>query len=291
MKYLKNVDWWSLLKEIILPHVGTLILYLILFFVVGIVCGIIYNVVLWKKQFYKREPKYYNWGAKLYIVASMGVFIYFSLHLAFIFAAKSIIKKEENRIVSQIYEQAAVMAFETPELRNNFIRELQEGTIEIQAGTKNTAVALGKYVASKNVGIGFVDKGKNKLAVFIFDKYKDDIYSASLYGMLLAAGRGHVKIEDLSYDDLKALVATLNTLEPKKIEESIKIKLTEKVDELVSGKISALIQSTFILFILILLIPIVEFYIYTWWWKRKVEQAVTTDEASTSPINGGDNLL
>ncbi|RZL34197.1 MAG: hypothetical protein EOO96_10620 [Pedobacter sp.] len=291
MKYLKNVDWWSLLKEIILPHVGTLILYLILFFVVGIVCGIIYNVVLWKKQFYKREPKYYNWGAKLYIVASMGVFIYFSLHLTFIFAAKSIIKKEENRIVSQIYEQAAVMAFETPELRNNFIRKIQEGTIEIQAGTKNTAVALGKYVASKNVGIGFVDKGKNKLAVFIFDKYKDDIYSASLYGMLLAAGRGHVKIEDLSYDDLKALVATLNTLEPKKIEESIKIKLTEKVDELVSAKISALIKSTFILFILILLIPIVEFYIYTWWWKQKVEQAVTTDEASASPINGGDNLL
>lgn len=290
MKYLKNVDWWSLLKEIILPHVGTLILYLILFFVVGIVCGIIYNVVLWKKQFYKREPKYYNWGAKLYIVASMGVFIYFSLHLAFIFAAKSIIKKEENRIVSQIYEQAAVMAFETPELRNNFIRKIQEGTIEIQAGTKNTAVALGKYVASKNVGIGFVDKSKNKLAVFIFDKYKDDIYSASLYGMLLAAGRGHVKIEDLSYDDLKALVATLNTLEPKKIEESIKIKLTEKVDELVSAKISALIQITFILFILILLIPIVEFYIYTWWWTRKVEQAVTTDEASASPINRGDNL-
>ena len=291
MKYLKNLDWWSLLKEIILPHVGTLIFYLILFFVVGIVCGIIYNVVLWKKQFYKREPKYYNWGAKLYIVASMGVFIYFSLHLAFIFAAKSIIKKEENRIVSQIYEQAAVMAFETPELRNNFIRKIQEGTIEIQAGTKNTAVALGKYVASKNVGIGFVDKGKNKLAVFIFDKYKDDIYSASLYGMLLAAGRGHVKIEDLSYADLKALVATLNTLEPKKIEESIKIKLTEKVNELVSAKIGALIQSTFILLLLILLIPIVEFYIYTWWWKRKVEQAVTTDEASASPINRGDNLL
>ncbi|KQN33922.1 hypothetical protein ASE92_14855 [Pedobacter sp. Leaf41] len=183
------------------------------------------------------------------------------------------------------------MAFETPELRNNFIRKIQEGTIEIQAGTKNTAVALGKYVASKNVGIGFVDEGKNKLAVYIFDKYKDDIYSASLYGMLLAAGREHVKIEDLSYDNLKALVATLNTLEPKKIEESIKIKLTEKVDELISAKISVLIRSTFILLILILLIPIVEFYIYAWWWKRKVEQAVTTDEASASPINRGDNLL
>lgn len=228
MNYLKNVDWWNLLKEIVIPHLGTLVLYFVFFFIVGIVCGVIYNLILWKKQFYKRAPKYYNWGVKLYIIASMGIFIYFSMHLAFIFAAKNIIKKEENRIVSQIYEQAAVLAFETPELRNNFIRKIQDGTIEIQAGTRNTAIALNKYVSSKNVGIGFVDKGKNKLAFYIFDKYKEDIYSASLYGMLLAAGRGHVKIDDLSYDDLKALVATLNTLEPKKIEESIKIKLTEK---------------------------------------------------------------
>lgn len=221
----------------------------------------------------------------------MGIFIYFSMHLAFIFAAKNIIKKEENRIVSQIYEQAAVLAFETPELRNNFIRKIQDGTIEIQAGTRNTAIALNKYVSSKNVGIGFVDKGKNKLAFYIFDKYKEDIYSASLYGMLLAAGRGHVKIDDLSYDDLKALVATLNTLEPKKIEESIKIKLTEKVDELVTAKINALIKSTLLLFFLILLIPIVEFYVYAWWWKRKAEKELVNDDVLISQLNRGNRPL
>ncbi|MBC6109011.1 hypothetical protein ACFOG5_13190 [Pedobacter fastidiosus] len=276
MKFLKKVDWWSLLREIVIPHLGTVILYAVIFFLIGIICGIFYNLILWKKKIYVRKPKYYNWAVKLYIVASMGVFIYFPIHLALIFAAKDILKKEEPRIVAQLYEQIASITFETPALRQKFIQKIQSGATEIQQGTKNTAISLNEYIAKKNTGIHLVDNSKNKLSAYLVDKYKEDIYSASMYGMLLAAGKGHVQIEDLSYTDLKAIVATLNSLEPKTIEQSIKIKLTEKVDEILSEKINRLIKGNFILFFALLLIPIIEFFIYGLFMKRQSNKGLNT---------------
>lgn len=270
IKFMENVNWWGIVKDNVLPHLGTIILSLILFISIGFILGIIYNVILWKKKVYTREPKYYNWGVKLYILASMIAFVYFFAHFAIISSARKIIKKEEPRIVSEIYEQGVKQIFNSPEERNKFIKKIQDGAGGIQQGSKQLTADINKYVASKNIGFQLIDNGKNKLSNYLTAKYQDDIYSAGLYGMLLAAGRGHVDLKSLSYEDFNMIVKTLNRLDPRDIEKSIKLKLTEEVDGIVSKQMDGLFKGALYLFIAILLVPLVEFFIYRHYAKRQL---------------------
>ncbi|MCZ4245339.1 hypothetical protein [Pedobacter punctiformis] len=269
MKFFERADWWQLIKETILPHLGTTFLYITIFVSIGLLLGVIYSLILWRFKILKRVPKYYNWAVKLYVVAGIAVFIYFSIHLGFMFAAKSIIKKEEPRIVSAIYEEMASQNFDSPEKRKIFIQKIQEGVVEVQKGSKDVTLSLNKYVASKNTGFNIVDKGKNRLANYIFTRYQNDIYSASVYAMLMVASRGAFDVKDMSYEEFNTLIKALNAMDPRDIEKSIKNKVTEKVDEIISDQMNGMIKGTFYTLIIILLIPVAEFYIYKFWMKNK----------------------
>ncbi|WP_316801778.1 hypothetical protein [Pedobacter nototheniae] len=272
MKFFEQANWWQIIKETILPHLGTTFLYLTIFISIGFLLGVIYGLILWRFKILKRVPKYYNWAVKLYVVGGIAVFIYFSIHLGLMFAAKSIIKKEEPRIVSAIYEEMATQNFDSPEKRKIFIQKIQESVVEVKKGSKDVTISLNKYVASQNTGFNVVDKGKNRLANYIFTKYQNDIYSASVYAMLLLASRGAFNVKDMSYEEFNTLIATLNTMDSRDIEKSIKSKLTEKVDEIISDQMNGMIKGTFYLLIIILLIPVLEFYIYIFWMKNKIRK-------------------
>lgn len=272
MKFFEQANWWQIIKETILPHLGTTFLYLTIFISIGFLLGVIYGLILWRFKILKRVPKYYNWAVKLYVVGGIAVFIYFSIHLGLMFAAKSIIKKEEPRIVSAIYEEMASQNFDSPEKRKIFIQKIQESVVEVQKGSKDVTLSLNKYVASKNTGFNVVDKGKNRLANYIFSKYQNDIYSASVYAMLLMASRGAFDVKEMSYEEFNTLIATLNAMDPRDIEKSIKSKLTEKVDEIITDQMNGMIKGTFYMLIIILLIPVLEFYIYIFWMKNKTRK-------------------
>lgn len=278
MEKLNSINWKQVITEIVLPHLGTLTLYIVLYCILGFVLGIVYNVILWKKNIFVREHKYYNWFVKLYIPALFFIFLYFSVQFAFIFGAKKIIKDEEATVVSEIYEASIAEFFETPEERENFILKLQKSSADLQNEVDDISKEANNYLSKNNTGYTIIDTGKNKLTSYIVKEYNASLYSAILYGLVKATG-STTKLEEInkmSYNDVNKLVDTLNTLDPKDIETSIKTKLTEAVDKIISAQINGFAKTTLIIFLLLISIPIIECFIYRWWLKRKIKATETS---------------
>jgi hypothetical protein len=276
MEKLSEINWKDIISEIVLPHLGTLALYIVMFCVVGFILGLIYTILLWKKNIFVRQQKYYNWFAKLYIPALIFVFLYFAVHFAFIYGAKSIIKDEQSKVVNEIYETSVKIAFENPEARKEFIHKLQSSSIGIQKLGKEISEDVIKEVSENNSGISFVDSGKNKLTSFVVNKYKTNLYAATVYGLNAAAG-SQFKTDKMTLEEVTNLVNILNTLEPAKIETSVKTKLTEMVDKIVTSQINGFAKTTLLIFLLLIFIPVLEWLIYNWYMKRKVVTIKTSN--------------
>ncbi len=271
METLNEIDWKTIITEIVLPHLGTLTLYIIGFCVLGFILGLIYTILLWKKNIFVRQQKYYNWFVKLYVPALIFVFLYFAVNFAFIYGAKSIIKDEESKVVNEIYEVSVNQIFKNPEERKAFIQKLQTSSATFQKlGKEITSIAI-EEISENNTGIGFVDSGKNKLTSFIVNKYHNNLYAATLYGLNVAAG-SKMKTREMTLEEVTTLVTVLNTIEPEKIETSVKSKLTELVDGIITSKINGFAKTTLFIFLLVIFIPVLEWLIYGWYMKRKVEK-------------------
>jgi hypothetical protein len=276
METLNDIKWKEIITEIVLPHLGTLTLYIVGFCVIGFVLGLIYTILLWKKNIFVRQQKHYNWFVKLYVPALIFVFLYFAVNFAFIFGAKSIIKDEESKVVSEIYETSIKLAFENPEERKAFIQKLQIGSAEFQKLGKEISDDVIKQVSENNSGIGFIDSGKNKLTNFIVNKYQTNLYAATLYGLNVAAGT-QMKTSEMTLEEVNTLVNVLNTLEPAKIETSVKSKLTEMVDKIITSQINGFAKTTLYIFLLLIFIPVLEWLIYGWYLKRKADKLIIVD--------------
>lgn len=273
MKKLEQVNWKEIIIDIVLPHIGTLALYIVLFCVLSFILGVIYNVLLWRKKIYIRQHKYYNWLVKIYIPTTMFVFLYFGIQFAFIFGAKKIIRAEESKVINEIYEVSVTQFFKTPTERKDFILKLQNSCKELKNEGKSISHEVTTYVAQNNTGFKIIDTGKNKLTNYIIKEYETNLYTAILYGVIKASGSTMKidNIKDLNYSEINLLLEKTNTLDPKQIENSVKTKLTEAVDKIISSKINDIALMSMLIFILFLSIPILEYFIYCWWLKRKLK--------------------
>jgi hypothetical protein len=274
MEKLNQVNWKEIITEIVLPHIGTITLYIVLFCILGFILSIVYNLVLWKKNIFIRQHKYYNWLVKLYIPALVFVFLYFSVQFAFIFGAKKIIKNEEAIVVSELYEVSVSQFLKTPQERKNFILKLQESSAGFKKLGNDISQGVNTYVSQNNSGYNIIDNSKNKLTGYVIKEYEANLYTAILFGLLKATGStiGKEELKDMSYSEVNLLVNQLNTLDPKEIETSIKAKLTEFVDKIISSQINGFAKTTLFIFLLIIFIPVLECLIYRWWLKRKINK-------------------
>jgi hypothetical protein len=62
-EYMDAIDWrevWEFSKHFILPNIGWLIFWSILFVVLGLIISIVLNVYLYRKNIFTRDKKYYN---------------------------------------------------------------------------------------------------------------------------------------------------------------------------------------------------------------------------------------
>jgi hypothetical protein len=271
MEKLNQVNWKEIITEIVLPHLGTLTLYIVLFCILGFITSIFYNLILWKKNIFVRHNKYYNWFVKLYIPGLVFVFLYFSVQFAFIYGAKKIIKDEEAIVVSELYDVSTSQFFKSPQEREDFILKLQQSSASLQKLGNQISQEVDTYVAQNNTGYNIIDNTKNKLTHYVIKEYETNLYSAVLYGMLKASGSLTEKeqIENMSYNEVNLLIKKLNTVDPKDIETSVKAKLTEFIDKIISSQINGFAKTTLFIFLLIIFLPILEYLIYRWWINRK----------------------
>jgi len=135
---------------------------------------------------------------------------------------------------------------------------------------------LKEVALEKNTGNSIIDKSKNKVTEFLIDRYGDDIYTIAMYGMLNLAGP-HINLnESISFEEFNAGMELLLEVGYKDIEEGIKEKLTIWYDNILLTQYKSFI-SPYLIFILIMMgIPLIEFFIYKKWVAPKYSDTTNT---------------
>lgn len=283
MEYFNEIEWsflWNIIKDIVLPHTGTLIFNTIIFLLLGFFLSLFYIIVLHKKKVLKRKPKYYNWAVKLYIPILIISFLFIFGHIGFITGIYKVLNKENKTITSSIYNSLLKLSFESEKSKNDFIVKLQQSAIEAKDDSSALIESLKITTTAYNTGYSVIDNNKNKIAVFLIDKYGNDIYKIVIYGMLnLAESKTHVTInKSLSYEEFSTGMDFLLNVGYKDIEQGIKDKLIKWFDYLIYDQYKSLVLFQLIILLIIICLPFIEFFIYKKWVAPKYSNQHTENE-------------
>ncbi len=274
MENFDSIEWsviWDIIKNIVLPHTGTLIFNTIIFLFLGLIISIFYVIILHKKKVLKRKQKYYNWATKLYIPVLIIGFLFLFGNIGFITGVYKVLDHESEAIISSVYNNILKLSFESEKSKNEYIIKLQQSAREV----KDSSIALEEYLkitaTEYNTGYSVIDDNKNKLANFLISKYGNDIYKISVYGMLNAAGaKAHFNIdESLSYEEFSTGMDFLLDVGHKDIEQAIKDKLVVWFDSLLYNQYTSLVISQLAILLIIICLPLIDFFIYKKWIEPK----------------------
>ncbi|SEM26268.1 hypothetical protein SAMN04487910_4571 [Aquimarina amphilecti] len=265
----KNIDWsfiWSILKDIVLPNSGTLIFNIILFLFLGFIIAVVYCIILWRKGIFKRAPKYYNWAVKLYIPLLIVGILYVFGQWGFIRGIYKILDNEKTMIVEGVYNASVQQIFESEDAKNKFVLSAQILAMKAKSDSQNYAVFFEKYFKKYDTGSSFLNKTKNKLAKFIVNNYSDELYKLTMYAFITSAGRGHIDLsEALPYEEFSAVMDALLEIGYQDIEKVVLDKLSQWFSMGITSQYNGMVKSLLILLFIILIIPILEYFIYKKW--------------------------
>lgn len=270
MTDVSEVEWhivWDIFREFVLPHSGTLILNVVLFGVLGVVVSIIYAVILYKKGVFRRKPKYYNWSVKLYYPLLIGGIIFFFGQVGFVRGVYKIIDNEKDVVVTGIYNASLQAVFESEESKDAFVTALQGAARSTTDGSTILMERLKETTTHLHTGVSLVDKGKDKVAGYFLEKYKDDIFKAALYGAINYTKLKDYKTSDepMSYEDFSKAMDLLLEIGYQDIEEAVKNELIAWISSVLKAQYRTFLIPIILFLILLMAFPLLEFLVYKKW--------------------------
>uniref|UniRef100_A0AAU6WR47 Uncharacterized protein n=2 Tax=Chryseobacterium TaxID=59732 RepID=A0AAU6WR47_9FLAO len=112
-----------------------------------------------------------------------------------------------------------------------------------------------------------INQPKNRMASWLMNRYGDRINTVIIYGILNSIPDVEVT-GDLSYREFDKITKQLLVLNPDDIEKSI----TEKIQNLLlialQSQLKSMAGSLLMIWVILMLIPWLEFWIYTYMMKR-----------------------
>lgn len=275
LKYLDKVDWlyiWEIIRDIVLPHSGTLLFNTLLFLFLGFVVSLVYCIILYRKGVFTRVPRYYNWAVKLYIPILFAGILYLFGQWGFIRGVYKILDKERPTIVEGVYQGTLKQFFKNEEEKNKFIRSIQTFASETKTDSEAFLHGFEKQMEQYDTGTTFLNNTKNKLSKYLIQHYGEDVYKAAIYGMLTSAGKGaHINIsEALPYSEYSAGMDFLLSVGHQDLEKVILQKLDQWCDGFLKTQYYGMTKSLFIFLVLLMLIPLLEYFIYKKWFESEL---------------------
>ncbi|MGO4770303.1 hypothetical protein ACEN2I_01455 [Flavobacterium sp. W22_SRS_FK3] len=273
-EYIDSINWqvaWGFTKQILLPNLGSLLFWSVLFILLGLLISIILTVNLHKKKFFARDKKYYNWFAKVWIPYILLVSIYFFGMLGLFYGGHAILSKESESMAATIYAQSVGSTFSSEKEKKEFLATLQKFSDSSEDFSKDLTKAIGVYIKKNNTGMSSVDHLKNTSTAYLLQKYEPEIYSTTLYGFIKVVDdkADLASLKKLNYAEFKLLLKQLNTIDPKRIEESIQLEMNNKLQSFLDYFYKGMIKHQLLLFALFLAIPFIEYFIYLKFVKTK----------------------
>ncbi len=288
---------WKALAEISMTHLGSTVGSTASAVGIGLLIGIALCILFWKLGLFRRPVnKWYNGLAKLWIpfvlVVCMVIGGQSGLYRAVFKAAIA----SNDAAMAALYESALGPALGTPEKRQAFLQTVQSSAKGGQnlgkAFTKAIKDLLHSRVPQDRT---MAEDGAVLLADWAIDHYEDDIASAILYGIYLKAG-GHLQLhstsgEPMEYGEFHDSVEDLLKIDLGQMEAAIKGNLGGLTHSLIEGQYKGMLKGTLLMGLLLVLLPVIEWGIYTLVMKRNlVVPEPTTVPASDPDVLKADDL-
>lgn len=275
-EYIATIDWsetWEFLKVYILPHLGSLLFWTLLFIIIGLIISIVLNIYLYRKSFFSRDRKYYNWIVKLWIPYIIVVFIYFFGMFGLFYSSHSVLEKENQNITTSIYSKTIGPRFSSEKNKKEFLVSLQQLSNVSEETSKSIVQSLSVKIKNNNSGMTVIDDFKNSSCNYLYEKYESEIYSATIYGLIKTVDKqvNVASIKNVDYADFKMLLTKLDKVEPKQIEQSIQSEISLKVKTILDYFYKGIMKHEALFLLLFLSFPFIEYLIYLKFVKTKKE--------------------
>lgn len=268
---MQKIDWnilYTLLLDIIKNYPLKIVAYTAVCLFIGLVFSITKILVFKKYKVISRQHKYYNLLVKLYIPAVFIITMIFSIKIGLFWGAYEAVKKDSYSISKQVYQTSSYYLFKDDTSKAVFISDLKSIVSELSRNNTNAKVEVADIVKAYNLKYKAADSPKNWLAKIFVDRYGDKIHTMVVYEMLNAIPGTHVS-ESISYHEFDTLAGELTRLDVGNMEYSIIEKIQHLFLYILKSQFRTLINGTLIIWAMLMLIPWVEFGIYTYMMKRK----------------------
>lgn len=268
---MQKIDWnilYTLLLDVIKNYPLKIVAYTAICLFIGLVFSTTKILVFKKYKVISRQHRYYNLFVKLYIPAVFIITMIFSLKIGLFWGVYEAVKKDSYPISKQVYQTSSYYIFKEDTSKAVFISDLKSIVSELSKDNTKAKVEIVDIVKAYDLKYKAVDTPKNWLAKMFVDRYGDKIHTLVVYGMLNAVPGTHVS-ESISYHEFDRLAGELTRLDVEHMEHSIIEKIQHLFLYILKYQFRALIKGALIIWALLMLIPWVEFVIYTCIMKRK----------------------
>jgi hypothetical protein len=259
-------EFWEIIRDIALPHIGRLIFNIIIFTLFGILISIFLLIFYGKKKILYRKNKIYTTIIRIiYIPGIVIVCIIFGLQFGLARGVYKIVKKENQHIVDGIYHATFDQFFINNTEKEAFLTDLKSIAEIAQKSNSEFSNSLlhGLREQTSNATL-------NSVSAYLVKKYNQEVYSAILYGLCYAAD---IKFDEkLSYSDFNNLLDVLRKTNNQKIEKSIKFALGHKLQSIFYKQYKSIVIPIIGIWILLLCIPLIEFFIYKTWFDKQPQK-------------------
>ncbi len=267
---MQNLDWnsiYSAILYIIKNYPLTILLYCAVCFIAGLLISLMLTLAMRKYKAFSRVPKYYNWLVKLYIPAIFIINSIISLQLGLFWGSYEALKKDSFSIASQIYSSGVGSVFKDQNAKAEFIGEVRAVVSEINRNNEEAKIKITDLIKAYDTKYGMINQPKNRMVSWLMNQYGDRINTVVIYGILNSIPNVEVT-GDLSYYEFDKITQQLLVINPDDIENSIVQKIQNLFLMVLKSQFKTTVGSLLMVWVILMMIPWLEFWIYTYMMKR-----------------------
>ncbi|MBL0036522.1 MAG: hypothetical protein IPP26_12360 [Flavobacteriales bacterium] len=267
---------WKALAEISMSHLGSTVGSTASAVGIGLLVGIALCILFWKLGLFRRPVnKWYNGLAKLWIPFILVVCMMIGGQIGLYRSVYRSVIASNDAAMAALYESALGPALGTPEKRQAFLQSVQASAKDGQNLGKAFTTAIKDLLHSRiPQDRTMAEDGAVLLADWAIEHYEDDIASAILYGIYLKTG-GHLQLhsnagEPMEYGEFHDNVEQLLKIDLGQMEAAIKGNLGGLTHGLIESQYKGMVKGALLMGLLLVLLPVIEWAIYTLVMKRKL---------------------
>jgi len=276
---------WKALAEISMDHLGSTVGSTASAVGIGFLVALALIILFWKLGIFRRPVnKWYNGFVKLWIPYLLVVCMMIGGQVGLYRAVHRAALASNDAAMAALYESRTGSALGTPDKRQAFLQSVQASAKDSQNLGKAFTAAIKELLHSRlPQDRTMAEDGAVLLADWAIEHYEDDIASAILYGIYLKVG-GHLQThsssgEPMDYGQFHENVEMLLKIDLGQMEAAIKGNLGALTHGVIDSQYKGILKSTLLMGLLMVLLPVIEWGIYTLVMRRRMATVTVEDQA------------